>query len=63
MFFKLCNLYLARNVHLSENMDYSQFIKGNEIAVIKVVIEKARLCDFNDKVSYWNAKDGYITAK
>mmetsp|Transcript_1247 Transcript_1247/g.1294 ORF Transcript_1247/g.1294 Transcript_1247/m.1294 type:complete len:129 (+) Transcript_1247:131-517(+) len=47
-----------RNIHLTNNPNYSQFICGNDIAVIKIFIEKARICDFNDKVSYWNNKDG-----
>eukprot|EP01031_Cornospumella_fuschlensis_P028481 gene28481-34379_t len=48
-----------RAIHLNNNPDYAQFISGAEIAVMQVGIEKVRMCDINDKVSYWNNKHGY----
>jgi hypothetical protein len=56
-------LLFYSDIHLKNNPNYSQFIKGDEIAVMKVIIEKARLCDINDNVSYWNAKDGSIASQ
>jgi hypothetical protein len=49
-----------RALHLNSNPDYSQFIVGDEIAVIIIRIEKARMCDIHDRVSYWNVKDGFV---
>jgi hypothetical protein len=43
---------------LAGNPDYTQFICGEGIAVIVVRIDRARMCDVQDKVSYWNAKEG-----
>ena len=39
------------------NPDYEQFIIGSEQAIVVVRIEMARMCDLNDRVSYWNSKD------
>lgn len=47
-------------MHLKNNPDYAQFIQGDQIAVLKVTVEKARMCDINDKVSYWNSKKGFV---
>ena len=43
-----------RNIHLNKNPKYEQFIIGNDIAVIIVKIDSARICDIKDKVTYWN---------
>jgi hypothetical protein len=48
-----------RRQHLDNNPDYAQFIVGSEIAVIAVEIEKARICDIKDQVSYWNYVHGF----
>ncbi len=53
------SMKLYREIHLKNNPDYAQFIKGDEIAVMKVQVERARMCDINDRVCYWSAKDGY----
>lgn len=50
-----------RAIHLNNNPDYAQFITGSEIAVMQIGIEKVRMCDINDKVSYWNSKHGYVS--
>lgn len=43
-----------RAYHLENNPGYRQFIDGQEdIAVIKVSFESASMCDFSDKVDYW----------
>jgi hypothetical protein len=46
---------------LRNNPDYAQFIAGKDSAVLQVCIEKVRMCDVNDKVSYWNNKHGYVS--
>ena len=55
-----CNANKYRQLHLSNNPGYSQFIEGEGIAVILIRIEKASMCDIEDKVSYWNNRDGMI---
>ena len=45
-----------RQIHQQNNPDYRQFIVGKYIAIIVLQIEKARCCDINDKVSYWDVK-------
>ena len=42
-----------RAMHLENNKDYSQFIVGEGIAVIIIKVNRARLCDINDKVVTW----------
>jgi len=32
---------------------YEQFILGDEIAMIAIFVEKARLCNVRDEVSHW----------
>lgn len=45
-----------RQIHRLSNPDYQQFIVGEKIAIIVLRIEKARCCDINDRVSYWDVK-------
>ena len=52
-----------RQLHLSNNVDYRQFIVGKNVAVIAVEIERARICDVHDHVSYWNYEDGISDVK
>eukprot|EP01038_Epipyxis_sp_PR26KG_P011010 gene11010-14787_t len=52
-----------RSLHLSNNPDYSQFISGPEIAVLAISIEKCRMCDLQDKVTYWNFRDGIVPSE
>jgi len=47
-----------RELHMENNPDYKQFIIGEDIAVLIIRIDRARMCDVQDRVSYWNAKDG-----
>jgi hypothetical protein len=49
---------MNRNMHLENNPNYGQFIVGQDIAVLIIRIDKARMCDVQDRVSYWNARDG-----
>ena len=49
---------MKRNMHLENNPNYGQFIVGRDIAVLIIRIDKARMCDVQDRVSYWNARDG-----
>jgi len=44
-----------RSIHLAQNPDYRQFIVGDDIAVLIVKIEKARMCDVQDRVTHWDA--------
>ena len=44
-----------RKEHLKRNAEYSQFIVGEEIAVLCVIIDSARICNINDEVVHWNA--------
>ena len=44
-----------RNLHRNKNPSYEQFIVGEGIAIFIVRIEKARICDVHDKVTYWEA--------
>ena len=52
-----------RQHHLSNNKGYEQFIVGKDIAVLAVRIEKARICDINDKVKHWNVENGYVASQ
>jgi hypothetical protein len=47
-----------RQIHISKNPDYQQFIVGDHIAIIIVKVEKARVVDNSDNVQHWNNKDG-----
>ena len=49
---------LYRQIHLKNNPDYEQFIGPPEVAIFLVAIEKARLCNIQDKVTHWDAKNG-----
>lgn len=47
-----------RSRHLARHgSEYRQFIVGENIAMISVAIESARICDSNDRVQYWSAMD------
>ena len=42
-----------RAIHLEKNQAYAQFIVGDDIAILTVEIETARVCDVNDRVSHF----------
>jgi len=42
-----------RAVHLANNPSYSQFIVGEDIAIVTVHLTRARVCDVNDRVSHF----------
>lgn len=42
-----------RAIHLAANEAYSQFIVGDDIAIITVNLHCARVCDVNDRVSHF----------
>ena len=46
-----------RAIHLARNKSYSQFIVGPDIAIITVHLQRARVCDVNDRVAHF-AKQG-----
>ena len=48
---------MYRAKHLEHNPDYPQFIVGEDISVLCVNITSARICNINDQVTKWSAKD------
>lgn len=42
-----------RQLHLSRNRAYAQFIVGDDIAIITVHLTRARVCDVNDRVQHF----------
>ena len=46
------------DIHLRSNAGYAQFIVGDNIGMVVVKIDKLRISDFNDKVSYWSTGTG-----
>ena len=42
-----------RAIHLAANRSYSQFIVGEDIAIITVNLQRARVCDVNDRVAHF----------
>jgi len=51
-----------RAAHLAHNPDYPQFIVGENIAVLCIDVESARICDLNDKVVHWNVLEADVAA-
>lgn len=47
-----------RKIHLAWNSCYAQFIVGDQIAVFIVHVQRARMADINDKVTYWSKDQG-----
>mmetsp|Transcript_16493 Transcript_16493/g.39484 ORF Transcript_16493/g.39484 Transcript_16493/m.39484 type:complete len:227 (+) Transcript_16493:44-724(+) len=47
-----------RAAHLENNPDYPQFIVGKDIAMLRVDVVTARICNINDEVVKWNVGDG-----
>jgi nitroimidazol reductase NimA-like FMN-containing flavoprotein (pyridoxamine 5'-phosphate oxidase superfamily) len=45
-----------RAQHAERNPDYRQFIFGEDVAMISIKPETARICDINDNVQTWNSK-------
>mmetsp|Transcript_37302 Transcript_37302/g.67090 ORF Transcript_37302/g.67090 Transcript_37302/m.67090 type:complete len:224 (+) Transcript_37302:118-789(+) len=43
-----------RAAHLKNNPDYPQFIVGTDIAMLRVDVAMARICNINDEVVKWN---------
>lgn len=43
-----------RNIHLTRNPEYKQFIVGRDIRVVTVRVESARICNFQDEVLHWD---------
>ena len=43
-----------RDIHLKANPEYKQFSRSGAIVIVRV--ERARLCDINDRVTTWEAK-------
>jgi len=43
-----------RAIHLDKNMQYRQFIEGDDKAVVTVKIVKCRMCNVQDQVTEWN---------
>jgi len=50
--------------HLARHgSEYRQFIVGENIAMLSVVITSARICDSNDRVQHWSATESNDRAK
>ena len=47
-----------RAIHLARNKSYSQFIVGPDIAIITVHLQRARVCDVNDRVAHFARNNG-----
>ncbi len=47
-----------RSAHLNNNPDYPQFIVGKDIAILRVDVVSARICNINDEVLKWNVMSG-----
>ncbi|KAL3794584.1 hypothetical protein HJC23_008040 [Cyclotella cryptica] len=45
-----------RAAHLKNNPDYPQFIVGKDIAMLRVDVLSARICNINDEVIKWNVE-------
>jgi len=43
-----------RALHLENNAAYGQFIEGEKIAVFTVHVTSARICNVEDRVTYWD---------
>lgn len=47
-----------RDIHKRSNPKYQQFIVGENIAVLLVMVESARICNVDDKVTMWSVRWG-----
>jgi len=45
-----------RAKHAERNPDYRQFIFGEDVAMISILPDTARICDINDNVQTWTSK-------
>ncbi len=52
-----------RALHLENNIAYSQFIEGEKIAVFTVHVTSARICNVEDRVTYWDKHTAIKAAK
>jgi len=50
-----------KEIHLANNPKYHNFIVGDDIAVLLVDVEAARICNIHDRVSQWNRVDASAT--
>jgi hypothetical protein len=44
-----------REFHLLKNPKYPQFIVGEDIAILRIMPTRARICDIRDKVEDWRS--------
>eukprot|EP00956_Cyclotella_meneghiniana_P032371 scaffold88678_cov79-Cyclotella_meneghiniana.AAC.1 len=47
---------IYREAHLKNNPEYPQFIVGKDIAMLRVDVLSARICNINDEVIKWNVE-------
>ena len=47
-----------RQAHLRANPRYPQFIVGEDIAMLAVEVQNARICDIHDRVTKWSVSEG-----
>lgn len=51
-----------RQIHLRNNPEYPQFIIGKDIAMLRVDVATARICNISDEVIKWNVGEAlYVT--
>ena len=43
-----------RQLHLQHNPEYPQFIVGDHIAILRVDVKSARICNIHDQVVHWD---------
>jgi len=46
-----------RAAHLKNNKEYSQFILGDDIAVLVIFVTYARICNIHDQVTKWSVQE------
>jgi len=51
-----------RQIHLRNNPDYPQFIVGKDIAILRVDVATARICNISDEVIKWNVGESLFVA-
>ena len=51
-----------RAIHLAANPAYTQFIVGDDIAIITVDLKRARVCDVNDRVTHFARGNSVVGA-
>jgi len=51
-----------RKAHLEHNPEYPQFIVGEDIAILSVMVTEARICNIDDRVQKWTVESGALSS-